>query len=157
MASDSYDVLILGCGNAGFGVTVPTRNAGMRVALAEDRHLGGTCPIAAARRKKSWSRPATLLHEIEQAHVHHISVSRPKLDWAALIDREKEMIGEIPDLLAETLQERWRFISFASAPVRGGMQSRLATGRSRRAHRHRHRLKLEATSNPWRRFDDHLG
>ena len=29
MASDSYDVLILGGGNAGFGVTVPTRAAGL--------------------------------------------------------------------------------------------------------------------------------
>src|SRR5262249_49677661 len=28
------------------------------------------------------------------------------LDWAALIDREKEMIGGIPDSLAETLEER---------------------------------------------------
>jgi Pyridine nucleotide-disulphide oxidoreductase, dimerisation domain len=33
-------------------------------------------------------------------------VSKPKLDWAALIDREKEMIGGIPESLAETLEER---------------------------------------------------
>jgi glutathione reductase (NADPH) len=51
MASDSYDVLILGGGNAGFGVTVPTRKAGMTVAMVEERDLGGTCPIAAAPRK----------------------------------------------------------------------------------------------------------
>jgi hypothetical protein len=35
-----------------------------------------------------------------------ISVSKPKLDWAAMIDREKEMIGGIPDSLAETLEGR---------------------------------------------------
>ena len=106
MASDSYDVLILGGGNAGFGVTVPTREAGMRVALAEDRDLGGTCPNRGCTPKKVLVAAGHALHEIEQAHVHHISVSRPKLDWAALIDREKEMIGGIPDSLAETLQER---------------------------------------------------
>jgi glutathione reductase (NADPH) len=106
MASDSYDVLILGGGNAGFGVTVPTRNVGMRVALAEDRDLGGTCPNRGRTPKKVLVAAGHALHEIEQAHVHHISVSRPKLDWAALIDREKEMIGGIPDSLAETLQER---------------------------------------------------
>ena len=38
--------------------------------------------------------------------MHGIGVGKPKLDWAALIDREKEMIGGIPDSLAETLQER---------------------------------------------------
>src|SRR5512141_544860 len=105
MASDSYDVLILGGGNAGFG-TVPTGEAGMTVALVEERDLGGTCPNRGCTPKKVLVAAGHTLHEIEQAHVHGISVSKPKLDWAALIEREKEMIGGIPDSLAETLQER---------------------------------------------------
>jgi glutathione reductase (NADPH) len=44
MASNSYDLLILGGGNAGFGVTVPTRKSGLKVALVEERDFGGTCP-----------------------------------------------------------------------------------------------------------------
>jgi hypothetical protein len=32
---------------------------------------------------------AHALHEIEQAKVHHIAVDEPRLDWGALIDREK--------------------------------------------------------------------
>jgi glutathione reductase (NADPH) len=106
MASDSYDVLILGGGNAGFGVTVPTRNAGMKVAMVEERDLGGTCPNRGCTPKKVLVAAGHALYEIEQAHVHHVSVSKPKLDWAALIDREKEMISGIPESLAETLQER---------------------------------------------------
>ena len=106
MASDSYDVLILGGGNAGFGVTVPTREAGLKVALVEERDLGGTCPNRGCTPKKVLVAAGHALHEINQAHVHGISVSKPKLDWAALIDREKEMISGIPDSLAETLQER---------------------------------------------------
>jgi glutathione reductase (NADPH) len=106
MASDSYDVLILGGGNAGFGVTVPTREAGMRVALVEERDLGGTCPNRGCTPKKVLVAAGHALHEIEQAHVHGIGVSKPKLEWGALIDREKELISGIPDSLAETLQER---------------------------------------------------
>ena len=106
MASDSYDVLILGGGNAGFGVTVPTREAGLKVALVEERDLGGTCPNRGCTPKKVLVAAGHALHEINQAHVHGISISKPKLDWAALIDREKEMISGIPDSLAETLQER---------------------------------------------------
>ena len=52
--ADKYDVLILGGGNAGMGVTVPTRAAGLSVAMVEADLLGGTCPIAAARRKRCW-------------------------------------------------------------------------------------------------------
>src|SRR5262245_37262100 len=106
MASDSYDVLILGGGNAGFGVTVPTRKVGMKVAMVEERDLGGTCPNRGCTPKKVLVAAGHALHEISQAHVHHISVSKPKLDWAALIDREKEMIGGIPESFAETLEER---------------------------------------------------
>ena len=42
---------------------------------------------------------AHALHEIEQASVHAIDVGEPKLDWAKLIAREKEMIGFIPDAM----------------------------------------------------------
>jgi len=52
MSNDKYDVLILGGGNAGMGVTVPTRKAGLSVALVEDRDLGGTCPNRGCTPKK---------------------------------------------------------------------------------------------------------
>jgi glutathione reductase (NADPH) len=89
MASNSYDLLILGGGNAGFGVTVPTRKSGLKVALVEERDLGGTCPNRGCTPKKVLVAAGHALHEISQAHVHGISVSGPKLDWTALIDREK--------------------------------------------------------------------
>ena len=65
MASDSYDVLILGGGNAGFGVTVPTRKAGMKVAMVEERDLGGTCPNRGCTPKKVLVAAGHALHEIE--------------------------------------------------------------------------------------------
>jgi glutathione reductase (NADPH) len=106
MANEAYDVVILGGGNAAFGVTVPTRKAGLKVAMIEERDLGGTCPNRGCTPKKVLVAAAHALHEIGQAHVHHIKIGKPKLDWAELIDREKEMISGIPDSLEETLQER---------------------------------------------------
>ncbi|MFZ2019152.1 MAG: NAD(P)/FAD-dependent oxidoreductase [Methyloceanibacter sp.] len=106
MAGEAYDVVIIGGGNAAFGVTVPTRKAGLKVAMIEERDLGGTCPNRGCTPKKVLVAAAHALHEIGQAHVHRIKVGKPKLDWAALIDREKEMIEGIPDSLEETLQGR---------------------------------------------------
>ncbi|HSD92298.1 MAG TPA: NAD(P)/FAD-dependent oxidoreductase [Methyloceanibacter sp.] len=106
MASESYDVAILGGGNAGFGVTAPTRQAGMKVLMVESRDLGGTCPNRGCTPKKVLVAAAHALHEIAQAHVHGITVGKPTLDWATLIDREKDLIEGIPDRLAKTLQER---------------------------------------------------
>jgi len=106
MPSEIYDVAILGGGNAGFGVTVPTRAAGLKVVMVEARDLGGTCPNRGCTPKKVLVAAAHALHEIAQAHVHCISVGKPVLDWAGLIDREKELISGIPESLAETLEER---------------------------------------------------
>jgi glutathione reductase (NADPH) len=119
MAGEAYDVVIIGGGNAAFGVTVPTRKAGLKVAMIEERDLGGTCPNRGCTPKKVLVAAAHALHEIGQAHVHRIKAGKPKLDWAELIDREKEMIEGIPDSLEETLQGRGVELIRAPAKFKG--------------------------------------
>jgi len=95
MTTRSFDVVILGGGNAGMGVTVATREAGLNVAMIEPDLLGGTCPNRGCMPKKVLVAAAHALDEIERAKAHHITVGKPSLDWAALIDREKAIIGGI--------------------------------------------------------------
>src|SRR5882762_7321182 len=106
MKSEKFDVVILGGGNAGIGVTGPVRLAGMSVAMIESHDLGGTCPNRGCTPKKVLVAARHALHEIERASVHHISVGKPKLDWAALIDREKDLIKDIPANLACAMAHR---------------------------------------------------
>src|SRR5262245_54106626 len=106
MPGKHYDVLILGAGNAGIAVTAPTRQAGLSVAIVEERELGGTCPNRGCTPKKVLVAAAHALHEIEQAKAHCIEVGEARLDWAGLIDREKSLIGHLPDSFARTLAER---------------------------------------------------
>lgn len=106
MTSEKFDVVILGGGNAGMGVTVPTRAAGLSVAMVEARELGGTCPNRGCAPKKILVAAAHALHEIERAGEHRISVGRPDLDWGALIARQKEMLKGIPDRFAGLMEKR---------------------------------------------------
>src|SRR5687767_773038 len=106
MATETYDVVILGGGNAGMGVTVPTRAAGLTVAVIEPGDLGGTCPNRGCTPKKVLVAAAHALHEIEQAKHHCIAVDKPRLDWAALIDREKAMIKDLPARMESALKNR---------------------------------------------------
>src|SRR5437879_837690 len=106
MNTEKFDVVILGGGNAGIGVTGPVRRAGMSVAMIESHDLGGTCPNRGCTPKKVLVAAGHALHEIERAAVHHISVGKPKLDWAALIDREKDLIKDIPQNLARSMAHR---------------------------------------------------
>lgn len=106
MPGKTYDVVILGTGNAGMAITIPTRKAGLSVAMVEERDLGGTCPNRGCTPKKVLVAAAHAMHEIARANTHGISVGKPRLDWAALIDREKKMIGHIPDALARSMADR---------------------------------------------------
>src|SRR6266571_3259555 len=85
MSTEKFDVVILGGGNAGIGVTGPNRGCTPKKVLVAAGHA---------------------LHEIERAAIHHIVVGKPKLDWAALIDREKTMIKDIPANLARAMARR---------------------------------------------------
>jgi glutathione reductase (NADPH) len=106
MSADSYDVLILGGGNAGIAATVATRAAGLSVVMVEARDLGGTCPNRGCTPKKVLVAAGHALHEIERARVHGITVSDPRLDWAALIDREKQMISQLPGSFEKLMRDR---------------------------------------------------
>jgi len=106
MKTEPFDVVIIGGGNAGIGATGPARRAGLSVAMIEARNLGGTCPNRGCTPKKVLVAAGHALHEIERAGVHKIAVGKPRLDWAALIDREKDMIKDIPENLARSMAHR---------------------------------------------------
>lgn len=92
-----YDIVILGGGNAGFGVSAIAAPAGKKIAFVEEWDFGGTCPNRGCTPKKFLVAAAHALHEIEIAKVHGIEVGAPKLDWSKLIDREKAAVASIPE------------------------------------------------------------
>ena len=104
--ADKYDVIILGGGNAGFGVSAITHEAGMKLAFVEEWDFGGTCPNRGCTPKKVLVAAAHSLHEIEIAGAHGIEVGEPQLDWAKLIGREKDMISFIPGAMEGLAEKR---------------------------------------------------
>lgn len=103
---DTYDIIIIGGGNAGFGVSAVAHPAGKSIAFIEEWDFGGTCPNRGCTPKKVLVAAGHALHEIELAATHGIDVGKPKLDWGKLIRREKDMIGFIPDAMAATASKR---------------------------------------------------
>lgn len=104
--SNQFDIVIIGGGNAGFGVSAVAQEAGKSIAFVEEWDFGGTCPNRGCTPKKVLVAAAHTLHEIDLAGVHGIEVGKPRLDWAKLIDREKDMIGFIPDAMAGVAEKR---------------------------------------------------
>jgi glutathione reductase (NADPH) len=104
--TDRFDILILGGGNAGFGVSAIAAEAGKRIAFVEERDFGGTCPNRGCTPKKVLVAAAHALHEIETVRAHGIETGPVSIDWGKLIDREQAMIANIPDMMAGLAAKR---------------------------------------------------
>ena len=104
--SERYDIVIIGGGNAGFGVSQIAHAAGKSIAFVESDEFGGTCPNRGCTPKKVLVAAAHAMHEIEIAHQHGIEVGPAKLDWSALIDRKSDMIGFIPEAMEDLAKGR---------------------------------------------------
>ena len=104
--TNRYDIVILGAGNAGFGVSQIAHAAGKSIAFVESDQFGGTCPNRGCTPKKVLVAAAQALHEIELAPQHGIEVGPAKLDWARLIDRKRDMIDFIPGAMEDTAKNR---------------------------------------------------
>lgn len=103
---DRYDIVILGAGNAGFGVSQIAHAAGKSIAFVESDQFGGTCPNRGCTPKKVLVAAANALHEIELAPQHGIKVGPARLDWAKLIDRKSDMIDFIPGAMEDIAKNR---------------------------------------------------
>lgn len=104
--SKTYDIVIIGAGNAGFGVSQIAHAAGKSIAFVESGEFGGTCPNRGCTPKKVLVAAAHALHEIEIAPAHGIEVGEARLDWSKLIDRKSDMIGFIPGAMEDTARSR---------------------------------------------------
>jgi len=104
--SQKFDIIILGAGNAGFGVSQIAHAAGKSIAFVESGDFGGTCPNRGCTPKKVLVAAAQALHEIELAPQHGIEVGPARLDWAKLIERKQAMIDFIPGAMEETARSR---------------------------------------------------
>ena len=104
--ADRFDIIILGGGNAGFGVSAVAAEAGKSIAFIEERDFGGTCPNRGCTPKKVLVAAAHALHEIESASAHGIETGPVSIDWGKLIDREKALISHVPDMMAGVAEKR---------------------------------------------------
>ena len=104
--TEKFDVVIIGAGNAGFGVSAVAHAAGKRIAFVEGWDFGGTCPNRGCTPKKVLVAAAHSLNEISHASAHGIEVGPATIDWAKLIDREKDMVSFIPGAMEDAARKR---------------------------------------------------
>jgi len=116
----TYDVIVLGTGNAGMAAARVTRQAGLRVAIVEAREeVGGTCALRGCVPKKVLVAAAETFDAVSDAARHGIVAGAPRVDWPALIDRERSFVEGTSEAFAETLRRRGIELVHGRAKFRG--------------------------------------
>lgn len=80
-----YDLLLIGTGSG--NMFLDRRFAGLKTAIAEEWHFGGTCLNVGCIPTKMFVFPATLAEQAEQAGRYNLSATHPQVDWSALQER----------------------------------------------------------------------
>ncbi|APE32241.1 glutathione-disulfide reductase [Halomonas aestuarii] len=96
MSDFDYDLFVIGAGSGGVRAARTAAATGARVAIAEDRYLGGTCVNVGCVPKKLYSQAAHFHEAFEDAGGFGWQLPEaPRFDWTTLRDNK---IGEIKRL-----------------------------------------------------------
>ncbi|GEQ85069.1 hypothetical protein ULMS_05770 [Patiriisocius marinistellae] len=104
MGKEHYDVFVIGTGTAGKGVAKDCAAAGMKVAIADNREYGGTCPNRGCDPKKvlvGATEIIQLAHNLKGKGI----VEVPKINWADLQKFKLNFTDAIPAATEKDLEK----------------------------------------------------
>jgi dihydrolipoamide dehydrogenase len=93
--NDSFDVVILGGGNAGYAAAFRAASLGLSVALVERDKVGGTCLHRGCIPTKALLHAADLLDEIRGAAEFGLTVEEPGFDWSKVQDFKESVVARM--------------------------------------------------------------
>jgi glutathione reductase (NADPH) len=92
MANYDYDLFTIGAGSGGVRASRMAAAAGARVAVAEERYMGGTCVNVGCIPKKLFAYAGHYAEDIEDAAGYGWSTTPPSFDWPTLVaNKDKEI------------------------------------------------------------------
>lgn len=106
MSNHDVDLFVIGAGSGGVRASRIAAALGARVAVAEERFLGGTCVNVGCIPKKLFSYGAHAREEIEDARAYGWEVADPALDWPKLIAAKDREIARLNGIYQRLLESR---------------------------------------------------
>lgn len=134
MASEDFDLFVIGAGSGGVRAARMAAQRGARVAVADDRPLGGTCVNLGCIPKKLYSFAAHYAEAFEESHGYGWSVSAPVLDWQALKAARAAEITRLNGIYAQLLSGAGVRVLRGRARVVGANQVEVGGQRYRARH-----------------------
>jgi dihydrolipoamide dehydrogenase len=93
--SESFDLVILGGGNAGYSAAFRAVSLGLKVAMVEKDKVGGTCLHRGCIPTKALLHSADLMDEIRSAGEFGLIVQEPQVDWGKVLNFKDSVVGRM--------------------------------------------------------------
>ncbi|WP_313950220.1 glutathione-disulfide reductase [Accumulibacter sp.] len=95
MQNHDYDLFVIGAGSGGVRAARMAAGFGARVAVAEDRYMGGTCVNVGCVPKKLYVYASEFGKAFKDARNFGWNSGNPPFDWATLRDNKKTEISRL--------------------------------------------------------------
>jgi dihydrolipoamide dehydrogenase len=104
--TETFDVVILGAGDAGYAAAFRANGLGLKVAMVERDKAGGTCLHRGCIPTKALLHSADLVDEIKHAGDFGLLVNEPQVDWGKVQDFKASVVGRMYKGLSGLIAKR---------------------------------------------------
>src|ERR1700752_5004108 len=105
MAQYDYDLFTIGAGSGGVRASRVAASYGAKVAVAEERYLGGTCVNVGCIPKKLLVYASHFAADFEDAAGFGWTVGERRFDWATLIENKDNEIRRLNGVYQRLLEQ----------------------------------------------------
>ena len=101
MVDYDYDLFVIGAGSGGVRASRMSASHGAKVAVAEERFLGGTCVNVGCIPKKLFSYGSHYPNAAKEAEAYGWEFREPTLTWSRLIENKDREIERLQTELSK--------------------------------------------------------
>ena len=102
--ADKFDLVVIGAGPGGYEAAIEGVQKGMKVALVENRELGGTCLNRGCIPTKTIIHTAELYHELQSGPSIGLTVREPAVDMEMVQKRKDEVLEQLRKGIASLMK-----------------------------------------------------
>jgi len=103
MTHYDYDLFVIGAGSGGVRAARMAAELGIRVAIAENRYLGGTCVNVGCVPKKLFVYASHFREDFQAAKGFGWAVNEPQFEWTRLLSQKNQEIERLQGIYEDLL------------------------------------------------------
>ncbi len=119
MASQSFDMIVIGAGPGGYVCAIRGAQLGLKVAVVEREHLGGICLNWGCIPTKAMLRSSEVFHLMERANEFGLSAEKIGYDLDAVVKRSRGVAKQLSNGVGHLLKKNKVTVVMGEATLSG--------------------------------------